>query len=69
MECDCMHSAIEHAKMYTSIFVPSQWDTVIRLARKKNPYVVVPLRFNQFFDLQKLALEKFGSFKYDTDRK
>ena len=69
MECDSMHSAIEHAKKKTSIFVPSQWDTVVRLARKKNPYVVVPLRFNQFFDLKKLANENFGSFKYTTDGK
>jgi len=69
MECDSIHSAIEHAKKNTSIFVPSQWETVVRLARKKNPYVVVPLRFNQFFDLQKLANENFGSFKYNTDGK
>lgn len=69
MECDCMHSAIEHAIKNTSIFIPSQWDTVVGLARKKNPYVVVPLRFNQFSYLQKLATENFGSFKYDTDGK
>ena len=57
-----MHSAIEHAKKNTSIFVANQWDTLVRLARKKNHCVVVPLRFNQFFDLEKLATENFGSF-------
>lgn len=30
-------------------------------------HVVVPLRFNQFFDLQKLDTENFGSFKYNKD--
>ena len=57
------------AKKNTSIFVPNQWKTIVRLARTKNPYVVVHLRFNQFFDLQKLITENFGSFKYNTDGK
>lgn len=56
-------------KEKTSIFISSQWDTVVRLGRKKSPYVVVPLRFNQFFDLKKLANENFGYFKHTTDGK
>lgn len=51
MECDSMHSTIEQAKKRTSIFIPSQWDTIITMARKKKPYIVVPLRFNNFYDL------------------
>ena len=39
MECDSIHSTIETAKRKTSVFVPSQWNTVIKLARKKNPIV------------------------------
>ena len=35
MECDSMHSTIEQAKKRTSIFIPSQWDTIITMARKK----------------------------------
>jgi hypothetical protein len=37
------------------------------MARKKHPYIVVPLRFNQFYDLQKVAKENYGSFKQTTD--
>ena len=34
MECDSVHAAIEHTKKATSIFVPSQWDTIRTMARK-----------------------------------
>ena len=34
---------------------------------RKHPYIVVPLRFNQFYDLQKVAKENYGSFKQTTD--
>jgi hypothetical protein len=44
MECDSMQSTIEQAKKRTSIFIPSQWDTIITMARKKHPYIVVPLK-------------------------
>lgn len=62
-----MHSTIEQAKKRASIFIPSQWDTIITMARKKHPYIVVPLRFNQLYDLQKVAKENYGSFKQTTD--
>lgn len=67
MECDSMHAAIEHAKRRTAIYIPSQWDTVVHMARKKKPYTVVPLRFNQFYDLHKLTKENYGNFKVATD--
>ncbi|CAC5379351.1 unnamed protein product [Mytilus coruscus] len=51
MECDSMHAAIEHAKRKTNIYIPSQWDTVIHMARRNNPYVVIPLL--DFKSLQK----------------
>jgi hypothetical protein len=65
MDCESMHSAIEQAKKKrTTIFISSQWDTVVRLARKKNSYVVGPLRLNKFFDT--LATYNFGSFNVST---
>ncbi|WAR00653.1 hypothetical protein MAR_025025 [Mya arenaria] len=39
MKCDSIHSAIEFAKKKTQIFVPSQGDTVISMARRKDPYM------------------------------
>ena len=46
MEADSMHSAIEQAKKCTSIFVPSQWATVISMARKRHPYIGTPLKYD-----------------------
>lgn len=64
-----MHSTIEQAKKITLIFIPSQWDTIITMARKKKPCIVVPLRFKNFYDLQKLAKEIFGNLKTTTGNK
>jgi hypothetical protein len=53
-----MHAAIEFAKKKSEIFVPQQWATVIRMARRKDPYMIVPLKFGDIlgvpypFDLQ-----------------
>jgi len=55
MESDSIHAAIETAKKRTEVFVPSQWDTVIRLARKKRPYTVVPLKYFDFLNLKPLG--------------
>ena len=54
MECDSMHSAIEFAKSKTEIFVPSQWDTVILMARRKDPYLVVPLKYSDIWDFKQV---------------
>ena len=53
MEADSMHSAIEQAKKCTSFFVPSHWATLISMARKRDPYIVIPLKYDQFKDLKK----------------
>lgn len=67
MECDSMHSAIESAKQCTKIYVPEQWDTIFELARRKNPYVVVPMRYPDFYDLKRLAKDSFSNFKTTVD--
>ena len=60
-----MHSAIEHAKKATKIFIPSQWDTVIHMARYNKPYTVVPLKYYAFYDLRKL--EEIDSLNFQVD--
>jgi hypothetical protein len=35
-----MHAVIEFAKKKNEIFVPQQWATVIRMARRKDPYMI-----------------------------
>ena len=69
MECDSMHSAIEFAKKKTEIYVPTQWATVIRMARRKNPYFVIPLQFEDIYDfkqVQKISLKYSKTDVYGT---
>lgn len=40
-----------------SIFTPSQLHPVIRLARKKSPYHVIPMTYNDFKDFKCLSKE------------
>lgn len=52
MEVDSMHAAVEFAKKKTKFFVPSQWDTVLQMARRRNPYTVVPLKHTDIIDFK-----------------
>ncbi|XP_053386206.1 uncharacterized protein LOC128550688 [Mercenaria mercenaria] len=52
MEVDSMHAAVEFAKKKTMIFVLSQWDTVIHMARRKKPYKVLPLKYTDIIDFK-----------------
>ena len=60
MEVDSIHKRVEDAKKSTSIFIPSQWDTVIQMARKKDPYTVIPMRHTDFIDLKTLSSNSVG---------
>ena len=64
MECDSVHATIEHTKKATSIFVSSQWDTIITMARRNKPYIVVPLKFWDILALKSLHAKK--NYKVDT---
>ena len=67
MESDSIHAAIETAKKNTRIYVPSQWDTVIAMARKKNPYLVIPMSFSNFKDIKDLKSRYYSSVKVDLE--
>ena len=67
MECDSMHAAIEFAKRKTTIYVPSQWDTVVRMARRSNPYLVVPLKHTAILDFKSYATNKFRNTEVSYD--
>ena len=45
MKADFIHSFIERAKRSTKVYHPSQWDTVVSMARTRNPYIVIPLNY------------------------
>jgi hypothetical protein len=54
MECDSIRSAIEFAKKKTQIFVPGQWDTVITMARRRDTYMVIPMKHTDFLDYRSM---------------
>ena len=66
MECDSIHSAVERPKKSTSVFLPSHWDTVIRMARRKKPYTVIPLKFSDFLNFKPITQLFLPSNPVDT---
>lgn len=69
MECDSMHAAVEAAKQCTSVFVPSRWDTIVRMARKRKPYTVVPLKYTDIIDFKDVSSKLFPLSIVDTNGK
>ena len=52
MEVYSVHATIERAAKGSSIFVPRDWVNVIALARKKNPYTVLPMSHGDMKDVK-----------------
>ena len=67
--CDSMHSAIEFTKKPTSVYVPSQWDTIIAMARRRNPYRVIQMKFYDFTDMKDLTKQTNDNIKVDISGK
>jgi hypothetical protein len=44
MKVDSMHSAIDAALKNVKITVPSEWQIVLQMARRKNPYRVMKIK-------------------------
>ena len=61
MEADSIHSSIERANRSTKVYHPSQWDTVVSMARKRNPYIVIPLNYRDFQDFKSIK----NRFEYE----
>lgn len=59
MEADSMHSAIERTKRNICVYSPEEWPTILRLARRKNPYAVERLNYIDIIDL-KTAFSKLN---------
>lgn len=53
MEVDSMHSAIEKMKSNIDIYCPTEWPTIIRMARRNNPYDVKCYTYSDFLNLKK----------------
>lgn len=55
MEVDSIHAAIECAKRSVSVYVPRDWETVCRCARKRNPYTVLYLSYTNFLNFKETS--------------
>ena len=66
MERDSMHAAITHAKKNTPIYTPSGWDIVLRMARRRKKYTVVPLSHTSFYNFKKIAEVSIHNTRIDT---
>jgi len=54
-------------KKRTKIYVPSQWDTVIAMVRKTNPYLVVPVKYTDFYNLKEFCVCYCKNMKKGTN--
>ena len=66
MECDSMHSAIATAEKNTAIYTPSGWDIVLKMARRNNPYLVIPLKHKDILDFKQVASTRVQNTKKDS---
>lgn len=68
MECDSIHATIENASRYVKIFVPNDWYTVIKLAKKKGPaYQLSILKHDDFIDFKRFKDNNFKNFSISVD--
>jgi hypothetical protein len=67
MESDSIHAAVERVKKTTSVYHPSQWDTLVSMARRANPYIVIPLNYKDFYDLKTLRKTVCRNVKTTTE--
>ncbi|ESO91835.1 hypothetical protein LOTGIDRAFT_163196 [Lottia gigantea] len=67
MECDSMHSAIESKKRNLDLFTMLDWVSVFKKARRKRPYNVVNLRYNDIYNFQDVTQQLMKNRKRDVD--
>lgn len=70
MEVDSVHARIENSVKHTDIFVPSQWFTAIRVAKKVRPhYEVIEVNQDMVFNFAAVAqLQTWERLKTSTFR-
>nr|CAI5857563.1 unnamed protein product [Callosobruchus analis] len=61
MECDSMHSAIEHQKKYLAVYTLNDWINIFKMARSKrgkkqnDAYFVKELKYTNFIDFKTIS--------------
>ena len=67
LECDSMHSAIEHAKKHVKVNSIDQWEGILTMARRKKPYKVTRLQYSDFYNLKAFVTATVSNKAIDTD--
>ena len=65
MEVDSMHAAIESRKRLATVSVPRDYYMLMRMARTKNPYTVVPIENDNILDFKALEKELLNNTRVD----
>lgn len=69
MEADSIHACIEKASKGVRIYHPDQWMTVAQCAKKKGePYTVLPLTHEAFFDFKTVAKNRMHNTKQNVKK-
>lgn len=55
MEVDSVHSTIDSARKNLSVHTPDEWPVIIKMARRRKPYIVHEVEQTDIFDLHKLS--------------
>ncbi|KAI4462947.1 dna-directed rna polymerases i ii and iii subunit rpabc2 [Holotrichia oblita] len=66
-EGDSVHSTIENAARHIPIYLPHQWYTLVRTARKKHPYIVKEISQENIFDLKVLQMQTTMNWDKDEE--
>ncbi|XP_072395672.1 uncharacterized protein [Diabrotica undecimpunctata] len=64
-EGDSVHSVIEKAARNVSVYTPEQWYTIVRFAKRKQPYVVIELEQANILNLK--SLQEKTTINWDKD--
>jgi hypothetical protein len=67
MEVDSVHAAIETRQKVVDVYVEHDWHNIIRLARLKDPYKVIPIENSTFIDFKAMNKVIVRNPKVNTD--
>ena len=67
MECDSMHAAIEAEKKYKDVYTMLDWISIFRGARRRHPYKVNNLHYEDMLDFHCVATMLFRNRLRDED--
>jgi len=67
MECDSVHSAVENACRHQNIYAPTDYYSIVKSARRNNPYNVTVMDTEMFHDYKFLSQSMLKNRTKGTD--